>query len=142
MEPLETIVDPKQANPILLAYVGDAVQEVYVRMHVINQGVAKPNELHKASTAYVSAYAQAKAAHDFIEQDVLTAEEAAVLRRGRNAKSTVPKSADPATYRYSTGFEALIGYLYLMDRQERLRTLIAQALKMADEGKEGGSERE
>ena len=82
----------------------------------------------------MSAKAQNKVIHFFIENNYLTEEELAVVRRGRNAKSgTVPKNTDVVTYRYSTAFEALIGYLYLLKRQERMEELIQQSIQFIEE---------
>ncbi|MDQ0418235.1 ribonuclease-3 family protein [Croceifilum oryzae] len=118
---------PSQIHPLLQAYIGDSVYEVYVRYHLLAIGVVKPHELQKRAIQYVSAVAQAKASR--IIEGGLTEEEANVLRRGRNAKSgSVAKSASVAQYRYSTGLESLIGYLYLSGRQERLEQLMKQII--------------
>ncbi|TCP68771.1 Mini-ribonuclease 3 [Baia soyae] len=118
---------PSHIHPLLQAYVGDSVYEVYVRYHLLAIGVVKPNELQKRAIQYVSAVAQAKASR--IIESELTEEEADVFRRGRNAKSgSVAKSASVAQYRYSTGLESLIGYLYLSSRQERLEQLMKQII--------------
>ncbi|MBM4764961.1 Mini-ribonuclease 3 [Bacillus sp. B15-48] len=128
-------VDEKQLNSLALAYMGDAVFEKHVRFHLLQSGKVKPNKLHREATKYVSAKAQAKIAHVFIEKGVLSEEEVAVLKRGRNAKSgTVPKNTDVQTYRYSTAFEALIGYLFLAEEEERLEELINEAFAIIEEG--------
>ncbi|WP_286887351.1 Mini-ribonuclease 3, partial [Aneurinibacillus sp. UBA3580] len=112
------IRDPKQMNALTLAYMGDAVLEVRVRQHLIAAGEVKPNLLQRAAVRYVSAKAQAGIVSGIWER--LTEEEQAVLRRGRNAKSaTMPKNARVADYRLSTGFEALLGFLYLTGQEER-----------------------
>ncbi|QHZ48948.1 Mini-ribonuclease 3 [Bacillus sp. NSP9.1] len=130
---LETIKDAKQLNGLALAYMGDAVLEIYVRHHLLKQGMTKPNDLHKRSSRYVSAKSQASMLFALEEQGFFTEEEKAVLRRGRNAKSgTVPKNTDVQTYRYSTAFEAVIGYLFLENREERLDELIKKALEKRD----------
>jgi ribonuclease-3 family protein len=127
-------IDAKMLNSLALAYMGDAVYETYIRHYLIQQGSVKPNLLHKRATAFVSAKAQNKIVHFFLETNCLTEEEIAVVRRGRNAKSgTVPKNTDVQTYRYSTAFEALIGYLYLLKRQERVEELIKQSIKFIEE---------
>ncbi|PLR96348.1 Mini-ribonuclease 3 [Bacillus sp. T33-2] len=134
----EEKVDEKQLNSLALAYMGDAVFEVYVRHHLLQSGKVKPNKLHKEATAYVSAKAQAHILHKLM--DGLTEVEEAVVRRGRNAKSgTVPKNTDVQTYRYSTAFEALIGYLYLGGKQDRLQQLIAAAFSIVEDKKGGAS---
>ncbi|MFB1100710.1 Mini-ribonuclease 3 [Terribacillus sp. JSM ZJ617] len=127
-------MDVKQMKSLALAYMGDAVYEIYVRQHLLQKGEVKPNHLHQAAVTFVSAKSQAKVIRDWLEQDMLSEEEQAVFRRGRNAKSgTVPKNTDVQTYRYSTGFEALIGYHYLLEDTERLETLIQAAIKHVEE---------
>lgn len=119
------IKDAKQLNGLALAYIGDAVYELYVRHRLLSQGNVKPNQLHRQSIRYVSAKAQARTLLFMLEQSILTAEEEAIVRRGRNTKSaTVPKNTDVQTYRYSTGFEALIGYHFLGNNKERMEELI------------------
>lgn len=130
---LEAIKDAKQLNGLALAYMGDAVLEIYVRHHLLKQGMTKPNDLHKHSSRYVSAKVQASMLFALEEQDFFTEEEKAVLRRGRNAKSgTVPKNTDVQTYRYSTAFEAVIGYLFLEKKEARLEEIINKALEIRD----------
>ncbi|PAE14819.1 ribonuclease III [Virgibacillus sp. 7505] len=127
-------MDVKQMKSLALAYMGDAVYEIYVRRHLLQKGEVKPNHLHQAAVTFVSAKSQAKVIRDWLEQDMLSEGEQAVFRRGRNAKSgTVPKNTDVQTYRYSTGFEALIGYHYLLEDTERLETLIQAAIKHVEE---------
>lgn len=127
-------MDVKQMKSLALAYMGDAVYEIYVRRHLLQKGEVKPNHLHQAAVTFVSAKSQAKVIRDWLEQDMLSEEEQAVFRRGRNAKSgTVPKNTDVQTYRYSTGFEALIGYHYLLEDTKRLETLIQAAIKHVEE---------
>lgn len=129
-------VDAKQLNSLALAYMGDSVFEIYVRHHLIQAGNVRPNQLHREGTKYVSAKAQNAIIHYFIDNDLLSEEELAVVRRGRNAKSgTVPKNTDVQTYRYSTAFESLIGYLYLSGEEERLKQLITISFQIV-EGKE------
>jgi ribonuclease-3 family protein len=125
--------DPKQLNALALAYMGDAVLEVRVRQHLIAAGEVKPNLLQRAAVHYVSARAQASIVNGIWER--LTEEEQAVLKRGRNAKSaTVPKNADIAEYRLSTGFEALLGFLYLTDQDKRLEEILSYALEWVEGG--------
>lgn len=112
--------------PVVLAYIGDAVFEVYVRQYLIANIVRKPHELHRASTRYVSAAAQAKLLRRWMP--LLTEEEADIARRGRNAKSgQPPKNADPGEYRHATGLECLVGYLYYRGERDRLERLIGLA---------------
>jgi ribonuclease-3 family protein len=118
-------LDIKGLGSLALAYIGDAVYEVHIRHHLLLSGQVKPNKLHKEATKYVSAKAQSAVLHYMLEEKLLSEEEEAVVRRGRNAKSgTVPKNTDVQTYRYSTAFEALIGYLYGSRQEERLNELI------------------
>ncbi|KWW21554.1 MULTISPECIES: Mini-ribonuclease 3 [Bacillaceae] len=129
-------IDAKMLNSLALAYIGDAVYETYIRHHLIQNGAVKPNLLHKKATSFVAAKAQNKIIHFFLESDWLSEEESAVVRRGRNAKSgSVPKNTDVQTYRYSTAFEALMGYLYLSGRIERMEELIKKAIEYIEEEK-------
>lgn len=133
----EENLNPKQLNSLALAYMGDAVYEQYVRQDLLQKGNIRPHQLHKAATKYVSAKAQSKVIHAFLDEGVLSEEEEAVVRRGRNAKSgTIPKNTDVQTYRYSTAFEALIGFLYLSRRVERLEELVVKAFKWTEDRKE------
>ncbi len=135
----ENIVDPKQLNSLALAYMGDAVFETYVRQHLLQLGKVRPHRLHREGTRYVSAKAQCKILFQMLDKGMLTSEEEAVVMRGRNAKSgTVPKNTDVQTYRYSTAFEALMGYLYLIGQKDRLEELIEQAFSFVEEKQEGG----
>lgn len=110
--------DPRELSSLVLAYIGDGVFELLVRLLVLSDGNAPVNKLHKKSRAIVNAKAQAQFYFDI--KEYLTAEEAAVFKRGRNAKSfTVPKNADLMDYRHATGLEAVFGYLYLDNRLER-----------------------
>lgn len=130
-------INPLELNSLALAYMGDAVYETYIRHHLLLKGGVKPNRLHKESTRFVSAKAQSKVIRFFLDEGLLTEEEQGVVRRGRNAKSgTVPKNTDVQTYRYSTAFEALIGYLFLSDRKERMEELVSESIKFTEEMKE------
>lgn len=110
--------DVKQLNPLVLAYVGDAYFHLFVRTRLLSYEQAKVQALHSFSAQIVSATWQAKA-YQGIEK-MLTDEEKTIYRRGRNAKSHAPRSATVAEYHASTGFEALLGSLYLSERNERL----------------------
>ncbi|WP_318506328.1 Mini-ribonuclease 3 [Bacillus sp. T3] len=134
----ESLIDEKQLNSLALAYMGDAVFENYIRYHLIQSGTVRPNQLHREATNYVSAKAQAAVVHQFIDEGILTDEEMAVLKRGRNAKSgSIPKNTDVQTYRYSTAFEALLGYLYLANQIIRLEELIKKSIHLVEEKKGG-----
>jgi len=108
--------------PLVLAYVGDAVYELYIRTKLVEKHPGKVHDLHQMAVKYVQAAGQAAVMHSW--QGSLTAEEKRIVRRGRNAKSAVPRHSDMADYRHSTGLEALIGYLYLTGREERLAELL------------------
>lgn len=120
--------DPATYSPLALAYLGDGVYELIIRTKVMNQGNMQVNKLHKKSTDLVKAQTQAKLAR--LLEPELTQEEEAVLKRGRNAKSmTSAKNASIGEYRMATGLEALVGYLYLSGRFERLLDLIGHGLE-------------
>lgn len=130
----ERKVNEKTLNSLALAYMGDAVYETYIRHHLLLKGAVKPNLLHKAATHFVSAKAQSKIIHELMNRELLTEEEAAVVRRGRNAKSgSVPKNTDVQTYRYGTAFEALMGYLYLSGKISRLEQFVTIAIQFIEE---------
>ncbi len=126
--------DYRQLNGLALAYVGDAIYEVYVRDYLIQSGLTRPNQLHKTATHYVSAKAQASLIQKMQDQQLLSEEEQEIFRRGRNSKSyTSAKNADIITYRISTGFEALIGYLHLTKQTERLEELVQWCIEKVGE---------
>jgi len=114
-------MDVNLINVITLAYIGDAVYEVYIREHLIKTGIAKVEELQKEAVKYVSAKSQAKILTYLMDNNLLTENELDVVKRGRNYKRTShPKNTDIITYKMSSGFEAMIGYLYLTDKKDRL----------------------
>ena len=120
-------MDINTINIVTLAYLGDAIYEIYIRESLIEQGIAKVEELQKVATKYVSAKGQAIILTNLLDNNILTEEEIDVVKRGRNYKrSSHPKHTDIITYKYSTGFEALIGYLYLSKRQERLQEVLEE----------------
>ncbi|GAA0469993.1 Mini-ribonuclease 3 [Alkalibacillus silvisoli] len=121
-------INPSLMKSLTLAYMGDVIYEKYVREYIIQKGEVKPQALHTMAVSFVSAKAQSYVLHRFLDDGLLTEQEEAIVRRGRNAKSNVPKNTDPQTYRYSTAFEALIGYLYLNEEFERLDYLVFQAI--------------
>ncbi|MGN0803569.1 MAG: Mini-ribonuclease 3 [Candidatus Faecivicinus sp.] len=108
-----------------LAYLGDTVYDLYVRAHLVSAG-GRVGALHRRAIQLVCAHAQAEALARV--QEALTEEEAAVVRRARNAQQSPPKHADAAEYHRATGLEALIGYLYATGRHERMREILEQAL--------------
>lgn len=126
--------DVDQLNALALAYMGDAVYERAVREHLLRSGRVKPNTLHRQATTFVSAKAQAMVLKRLTEEAFLTEEELAIMRRGRNAKSgSVPKNTDVQTYNFSTAFEAVLGWLYLKEQQERTDEIIRYAIDIVEE---------
>lgn len=118
-------IDAERLPPLVLAYVGDAYFTLYVRTRLLGYEQNKVRVLHTFDAKMVSAVMQSKAVKALGDQ--LTPAEADIVRRGRNAKSTVPKSASIAEYRYATGFEALVGYLYLGKSYDRLSEIVDRA---------------
>lgn len=113
----------REYSPLALAYIGDGVYEVFVRTYVIEKGNTSVNKMHKMSKNLVCATAQEQIYREI--EPILTEEELQVIKRGRNAKSaSSPKHADIRTYRCATGFEALIGYLYIDGQINRIKELI------------------
>lgn len=108
---------------LTLAYMGDVVYELFIREHLVREGKTKVNDLHKQAIRYVRAEAQAQVLKAI--ESSLNEEEQAVVRRGRNAKSgRPPKNANLMDYRLATAYEALLGYLYLAGRSERLQEIL------------------
>lgn len=124
--------DPRQLNPLQMAYIGDTVHDLYVRSMLLHRA-ASVGKMHRQAVTMVSAFAQARML-EAIESE-LTEEEADVARRGRNAqaKHAAPKHADPADYAHATGLEALWGYLYITGRTQRLSELMGLALVGTEE---------
>lgn len=133
------INEAKLLNGLALAYMGDAVFEVAIRDYLLGIGKTKPNQLHQTATRYVSAKAQARMIAEMLESELLTEEEISYYKRGRNSKiNTKAKNTDIQTYLHSTGFEALMGFLYLTKQQERLDTLIEWCIEFV--GRKSGNE--
>ncbi|WMM25548.1 ribonuclease III domain-containing protein [Tissierella sp. MB52-C2] len=123
-----TAEDIDMLSPLQLAYIGDAVYELLVRTYLLQKKLPV-NKLHKATIEYVKAKAQANIVH--MLEDTLTEEEQTIVKKGRNAKShTIPKNANMIDYKYATGFEALIGYLYLKRRDERISEMFEMISNM------------
>lgn len=128
--------EPGMYSPLVLAYLGDGVYELIIRSKVVNMGNMQVNKMHKKSASLVKAQTQA-AMIRFLEPE-LSEEEKTVVRRGRNAKSaTMAKNATMADYRLATGFEALVGYLYLSGQFERLLVLVGRGLEKIEESGTG-----
>ncbi len=127
----------KQLHPIVLAYVGDVVFSMYTRLRLVPTS-NKVQVLHDIDAKLVSAVMQSEAM--LALELELTEEEQQVYHRGRNAKSTVPKSASVAQYRIATGFEALLGYLFLENREERLNYVLDKSFALAVRKLQEGAE--
>lgn len=120
--------DLRTYSPLTLAYIGDAVYELVIRTMIVEEGNAPVNKLHKRSSALVKAAAQAQLIHAI--EPFLNEEELGIYKRGRNAKSyTTAKNASVIDYRTATGFEALMGWLYLKGDHERMLELIHSGLE-------------
>ncbi|MGI6330896.1 MAG: Mini-ribonuclease 3 [Zhaonellaceae bacterium] len=133
---LPPVEKPEQISPLALAYIGDAVLELYVRTYLVWSGKQNVNILHKNAVQFVNASIQAKLLKSL--EDDLTEEEITIAKRGRNAKSGhAPKNADMLDYRFSTGLECLIGYLYLKEDYRRLDEIFKILLQIVEEGKTG-----
>ena len=130
MEKILGPIDEKGArmkNPLVLAYIGDTIYDLYFRMRAVKMTQAHVHELNRQVSMSVNARAQSHAA-GIIEQ-MLTEQEADIYRRGRNAKSaTSPKNMDIADYRRATGLEALFGYLYLTGQYDRIDELMERIM--------------
>lgn len=127
-----SVKEANQISPLQLAYVGDAVYELFIRNYIVSRKKVSVHQLHKESIKYV----KAKGQKDILFQikDNLTEEEWNTVKRGRNAKSgTIPKNADVQDYKYATGFETLIGYLYLLKRFDRLAEVFEMILEIDEE---------
>lgn len=125
--------DINKINTTTLAYLGDAVFEVIVREKIISEKPGDVDRAHHSAVRYVSAKGQARAARAMIASGFLTEEEERIYKRARNRRSmSRPQHADPREYKIATGFEALLGYLYLSDERQRLREIAAEAVRIVD----------
>lgn len=122
--------EARMLNPLQLALVGDGVYEVYIRNYVLsNNTQLSANKMHRKGIEFVKAKAQSQIMHEIEEE--LSEEEDYIFKRGRNTKShTVPKNADIRDYRMATGFEALVGYLYLIGDKERLQYILEKSVEI------------
>ncbi len=120
-------VDIRSYSPLALAYIGDGIYDLIIRSMIVGRGNTQASQLHRQTSQLVKAHTQSEMIEVLLPE--LTEEEMAVYKRGRNAKSpTMAKNATMADYRRATGFEALMGYLYLENQMERLMELIKTAL--------------
>ncbi len=126
MDELEKNVN--EMSPLIWAYVGDSVYELYIREKLVETTKYKPHKLHIETIKYVKASAQANILKRIEEE--LTEEEKAIVKRGRNTKNHhLPKNADTSEYMYSTAFEGLIGYLYLTKQEKRLKEILDKCME-------------
>ncbi|MDO4671077.1 MAG: ribonuclease III domain-containing protein [Aerococcus sp.] len=124
----------KQLNGLALAYLGDSSWELMVRTHLIEEGLTKPQHLHQAAIRYVSAAAQAELIVWLQNEQLLSEDEIWAFKRGRNSSPhSSAKNASMATYRLATGFEALMGYLYLADEQGRFVTIASMCIERVEQ---------
>lgn len=124
---MEKDIDIRTYSPLALAYIGDSVFDIYVRTKVVKEGNTSVNNLHKKCVKYVSAKAQNQMVLKIMEE--FSEEEKNVFRRGKNTKMhTVAKNATLSEYRNATGFEAVLGWLYLQDKTQRLEEIIKKAM--------------
>jgi len=120
-------IHANEYSPLVLAYIGDAIYEVYVRTMILSKGNTSVNNMHKEAKKYVKASEQARIYHSI--ENILTEGEMNVFKRGRNAKSfTVPKNAILSDYKHATGLEALVGYLYIDGQLDRLMELLDKGI--------------
>lgn len=125
-------VDIRTYSPLTLAFIGDGIYDLVIRTIVVGQGNTRASQLHQHTSHLVKAHSQSVMLETILP--MLTEEEEAVYKRGRNAKSpTMAKNATMGDYRRATGFEALMGYLYLTDQMDRLLSLVRAGLKGLDE---------
>lgn len=119
-----------ELNVLVLAYMGDSIYEKYVREKLINDGIGNVNDLQSKSIMYVSAKGQAKYIQEMIDNDILDSNEIDIVKRARNNRSNShPKNCDIVTYKYATGLEALIGYLYLSGNNKRIDEIMNYILR-------------
>ncbi len=125
--------DYRSFSALTLAYIGDCVFDLVIRTVVIFKSHKQVNDLHKKTTRFVKAETQAVMIQALLDNDILTEEEKAVYKRGRNTKShTIAKNASVAAYRKATGFEAVLGYLYVTGQMERILELTKAGLNYTD----------
>jgi ribonuclease-3 family protein len=119
----------REINSLVLAYLGDTIYEDYVRIYLIKKGIANVNDLQTESIKYSSAKAQCEYVKELIGNNLFTEEELEIIKRARNHKSiSHPRNCDIVTYRYATGLEALIGYLKLENKEDRINEIMKKIL--------------
>lgn len=122
------MMNTKDKNVLTLAYIGDAIYEIYIRSHLVDSGLVKVNDLQKNAIKYVSAKAQANFLMNLIAENFFNDIELEIIKRARNHKSRIPKNTDIITYKHATSLEAVIGYLYLEKDKSRLDKLMGYIL--------------
>ena len=119
----------KEINSLVLAYLGDTIYEDYIREYLIKLGISNVNDLQQESIKYSSAKSQCEIVKRLINDNVFDDEELLIIKRARNHKSTShPRNCDIVTYKYATGFEALIGYLKLEKKEKRIDEIMENIL--------------
>ncbi len=117
-------------NMLVLAYLGDSIYEVYIRKYLVDKGISKVKDLQAESIKYVSAKSQASYLKELMDNNLLTEDEINIVKCARNHKNNhKPKNCDIITYNWATGFEALIGYLYLENKIDRVEEIIDYIIK-------------
>ena len=120
----------KEINSLVLAYLGDTIYEDYVRIYLIKKGIANVNDLQTESIKYSSAKAQCEIVKKLLEDNFFNDDELEIIKRARNHKSNShPRNCDIVTYKYATGLEALIGYLKLENKEDRINEIMKNILK-------------
>lgn len=125
------MMDINNINILALAYIGDAIYEIHIRENLINRGIEKVNILQNESIKYVSARAQTKYLKIMIDNNFLNNEEIDIIKRARNNKGSAhPKNTDIVTYKWATGLETLIGYLYMNKATIRIDEIMNYIIKL------------
>lgn len=123
--------EAKFINPLVLALIGDGVYEVFIRTYLVSKNKEmNVHKIHLKAVAFVKAEAQSTYMKQIVDE--LTEEELSIFKRGRNTKSAAPKNADVTNYRWATGFESLIGYLYILDKMDRLNYILNKIVGVGD----------
>lgn len=121
-------------NSLVMAYLGDSIYEIYIRKYLISKGISKVDTLQKESVKFVSARRQALYLKYMIDNSLFSGEELDIVKRARNNKGTShPKNTDIITYKYATGLEALIGYLYLINNEKRVNEIMKYIVDISEE---------
>lgn len=129
-----TAEEVRRMNTSTLAYVGDAVYELMIRKMIVKKNPGNVDKAHKTAIKYVSAEGQATAARTMMNDGFLIDEEVSLLKRARNHRTmSKPSGADIRNYKIATGFEALLGYMYLADDNDRLEAVVLEAVRIIDD---------